>query len=111
MTVMSLTRLLLHAKTLTTPQTGKDQVERLLALGASRSEATSDLLTRSTKLAMTPLLNQMSVVGLVSIPGERVCVCVCGGGGMCVCVCVGGGGLQCMGMKSRQVQQQLHSWP
>jgi putative ABC transport system permease protein len=56
------------AATLNTP-TGKDQIERLLALGASRSEATSDLLTRSTKLAMTPLLNQMSVVGLVSIPG------------------------------------------
>jgi ABC-type iron transport system FetAB permease component len=52
-----------------TPHAGKDQIERLLALGASRTEATADLLSRSVKLAMTPLLNQMSVVGLVSIPG------------------------------------------
>lgn len=50
--------------------TGKDQIERLLALGASRSEATADLVCRSVKLAMTPLLNTMSVVGLVSIPGQ-----------------------------------------
>jgi putative ABC transport system permease protein len=48
---------------------GKDQIERLLALGASRWEATADLVGRSIKLAMTPLLNTMSVVGLVSIPG------------------------------------------
>jgi putative ABC transport system permease protein len=44
-------------------------VERLLALGGSRSEATKELLSRAVRLAMTPLLNQMSVVGLVSIPG------------------------------------------
>lgn len=44
-------------------------MERLLALGASRSEATRELLSRSVRLAMTPLLNQMSVVGIVSIPG------------------------------------------
>jgi len=44
-------------------------VERLLALGASSAEATKDLLSRAVRLAMTPLLNQMSVVGLVSIPG------------------------------------------
>jgi hypothetical protein len=49
--------------------TGKDQIERLLALGASRYEATADLVGRSVRLAMTPLLNTMSVVGLVSIPG------------------------------------------
>ena len=48
---------------------GREQVERLLALGASRSEATADLVGRSVKLAMTPSLNTMSVVGLVSIPG------------------------------------------
>lgn len=48
---------------------GADRIERLLALGATRWEATSELLVRATKTAMTPLLNQMSVVGLVSIPG------------------------------------------
>jgi len=60
-----------HATPLMSPcaDSGKDQIERLLALGASRSEATADLVGRSVKLAMTPLLNQMSVVGLVSIPG------------------------------------------
>ncbi|KAF6251822.1 hypothetical protein COO60DRAFT_581040 [Scenedesmus sp. NREL 46B-D3] len=49
--------------------TGADHIERLLSLGASRAEATRDLLGRAVRLAMTPLLNQMSVVGLVSIPG------------------------------------------
>jgi ABC-type iron transport system FetAB permease component len=38
-------------------------------MGATRMEATADLVGRSIKLAMTPLLNTMSVVGLVSIPG------------------------------------------
>lgn len=57
---------------------GKDQIERLLALGATRTEATADLVGRSIKLAMTPLLNTMSVVGLVSIPG----VCVVGWAGV-----------------------------
>jgi hypothetical protein len=44
-------------------------VERLLALGATRWEATRAPVSRAVRLAMTPLLNQMSVVGLVSIPG------------------------------------------
>lgn len=73
-------------------QTAKDQVERLLALGASRAEATADLVGRSVKLARTPLLNQMSVVGLVSIPGVGVVVVVVvvvGCGGVWVWGCVG----------------------
>ncbi|GBF92795.1 ABC transporter permease [Raphidocelis subcapitata] len=48
---------------------GADRVERLLALGATRWEATRAPTSRAVRLAMTPLLNQMSVVGLVSIPG------------------------------------------
>lgn len=44
-------------------------MERLLCLGATRAEACAGVLGRATRLAMTPLLNQMSVVGLVSIPG------------------------------------------
>ena len=50
---------------------GADRVEKLLALGATRWEATRAPVTRAVRLAMTPLLNQMSVVGLVSIPGGR----------------------------------------
>lgn len=68
------TRMLLrhpHAPpaTLNATLAGADHIERLLSLGASRAEATRDLLGRAVRLAMTPLLNQMSVVGLVSIPG------------------------------------------
>ncbi|KAK9810214.1 hypothetical protein WJX72_006730 [[Myrmecia] bisecta] len=49
--------------------TGKDRVELLLAFGASRWEATKQLVQRAVKLACTPILNQMNVVGIVSIPG------------------------------------------
>ena len=48
---------------------GKDRVELLLALGASRLEATRALLQHSVATALTPVLNQMAVIGLVSIPG------------------------------------------
>lgn len=47
----------------------KDSIELLLSFGATRMEATRDVLHRSIQLAMTPLLNSMSVVGIVSIPG------------------------------------------
>lgn len=80
-------------------------------MGASRAEATSDLLTRSVRLAMTPLLNQMSVVGLVSIPGMMTgqvrggegkgCVCGVGWGveGTGVCFCGGEWGREGGGMR------------
>jgi len=48
---------------------GGDRVERLLALGASRREATRALVGRAVRAAMTPTINGMNVVGLVSIPG------------------------------------------
>jgi Uncharacterised protein family (UPF0014) len=48
---------------------GKEKVEYLLALGATRWEATKGVLQRSMRVAMTPVLNQMNVVGIVSIPG------------------------------------------
>jgi len=47
----------------------KDSIEVLLAMGATRWEATSDVTKRSLQVAMTPLLNTMNVVGIVSIPG------------------------------------------
>jgi putative ABC transport system permease protein len=49
--------------------TGGDRVELLLALGASRREACRDAVARAVRLALTPILNQMNVIGLVWIPG------------------------------------------
>ena len=49
--------------------TGRDKVEALLVLGATRVEATREVVVRSIRLALTPLLNSMNVVGIVSVPG------------------------------------------
>lgn len=49
---------------------GRDRIEALLALGASRWEATrEDVFGKALRLGLTPTLNQMSVIGLVSLPG------------------------------------------
>jgi putative ABC transport system permease protein len=48
---------------------GKEKVEALLVLGATRVEATRDVVVRAIRLSLTPLLNSMNVVGIVSIPG------------------------------------------
>lgn len=48
---------------------GREKVESLLALGASRIEATREVVQRAARLALTPLLNSMNVVGIVAIPG------------------------------------------
>jgi putative ABC transport system permease protein len=48
---------------------GKDRIEQLLALGATRWEATQASIQRCVRMALTPILNQMNVVGIVSIPG------------------------------------------
>ena len=48
---------------------GKDRVELLLAMGASRWEATREAVSRSVRVACMPIINQMNVVGIVSIPG------------------------------------------
>ncbi len=48
---------------------GRDRVELKLAIGASRWEATQETLQRAVRVALTPILNQMNVVGIVSIPG------------------------------------------
>ena len=45
------------------------RVEQLLALGANRFEATAPLLRRALSTALLPLLNTLSVAGIVSIPG------------------------------------------
>ena len=49
--------------------TGGDRVEAMLCLGATRWEACSGAVARAARLAATPILNQLSVVGLVWIPG------------------------------------------
>lgn len=50
----------------------KHDVELLLALGATRWEASMSVLKSSIKLGMTPMLNMMHVTGLVAIPGKQL---------------------------------------
>jgi len=47
----------------------KDKIETYLAFGASRYEACRPIATEALRLALTPTINQMSVIGLISIPG------------------------------------------
>ena len=49
--------------------TGGDRIEMMLALGASRREACRDAVARAVRLALTPILNQLNVIGIVWIPG------------------------------------------
>lgn len=48
---------------------GKDSIEMLLALGASRWEALHGTLQTGALAAVMPVLDQMSVMGLVAMPG------------------------------------------
>lgn len=47
----------------------RDQVDGLLALGATRWEAARENVRRAVRTGMTPIINSMMIVGLVSIPG------------------------------------------
>jgi putative ABC transport system permease protein len=47
----------------------RDQVETLLALGATRWEAARLPVREATRAGMIPILNSMSVAGIVSLPG------------------------------------------
>lgn len=47
----------------------KDEVLSVIALGATTDEATNSFFKRSLKVALTPMINAMSSMGLVSIPG------------------------------------------
>ncbi|CAN8074750.1 unnamed protein product [Agarophyton chilense] len=47
----------------------KHDVELLLAMGATRWEASMNVVKSGIKLGLTPTLNTMSVAGLVAIPG------------------------------------------
>ncbi len=46
-----------------------EQVETLLSMGASPWEAVHDLVREAIRAAMTPTINALMVVGVVSIPG------------------------------------------
>lgn len=50
-------------------ESGDVGVEALLALGATRAEATRDVVSEAVRTGLVPILNTMSAVGLVTIPG------------------------------------------
>lgn len=47
----------------------RDKIETYLAFGATRFEACRPIGKEALKLALLPTVNQMSVIGLISIPG------------------------------------------
>src|ERR1700722_9999814 len=47
----------------------RDQVEALLALGATRWEAARPLVQQAVRTGLIPTINAMMVVGIVSLPG------------------------------------------
>lgn len=47
----------------------KDAIEMHLAFGASRWETARPICVRGIKLALLPILNSQSIMGLISIPG------------------------------------------
>jgi putative ABC transport system permease protein len=47
----------------------RDQIEELLALGASPRQATADAVRTALRAALVPTVNAMLTVGLVSLPG------------------------------------------
>lgn len=49
--------------------TRRDEVDTLLALGATRWEAARGPIRHALRTGMTPIINSMMVVGIVSLPG------------------------------------------
>ncbi|CAL1717221.1 unnamed protein product [Somion occarium] len=47
----------------------RDKVEMYLAFGASRFEASKPIAKEALRFALTPNINQMSVIGIIAIPG------------------------------------------
>ncbi|KAI0052324.1 UPF0014-domain-containing protein [Auriscalpium vulgare] len=47
----------------------RDKTETYLAFGASRLEACRPIAREALRLALTPTINQMSVLGIIAIPG------------------------------------------
>jgi len=50
-------------------QENKDKTEIYLAFGATRMEACRPIVVQALKLALTPPINSMSVLGIIAIPG------------------------------------------
>lgn len=50
-------------------RSGRDQIETLLTLGATRWEAAREAIRKALTTALTPIINSMMVVGIVSLPG------------------------------------------
>ena len=48
---------------------GRNTIEMILALGGSRWEAAQEAIRQAVRAGMIPTLNQMAVVGIVSLPG------------------------------------------
>ncbi|KAJ2956339.1 hypothetical protein NQZ79_g7802 [Umbelopsis isabellina] len=48
---------------------GQEKIETYLSFGATRWEAGLSVAVESVRLAMLPTINQMSVIGLIAIPG------------------------------------------
>jgi len=46
-----------------------DRIEFMLSKGADRWEAVKPVVRRAVKMGLTPLINQLSVIGIVAIPG------------------------------------------
>jgi len=57
------------AATLKELHDNRDKTETMLAMGASRYEACLPIARDALTLALTPVINQMSVLGIISIPG------------------------------------------
>ncbi|MFT5289135.1 MAG: putative ABC transport system permease protein [Planctomycetota bacterium] len=47
----------------------RDRVEALLALGATRRQASRDVVRRAVRTGLVPILNSMVAVGIIAIPG------------------------------------------
>ncbi|KDR68579.1 hypothetical protein GALMADRAFT_231226 [Galerina marginata CBS 339.88] len=50
-------------------QENRDKTEIYLAFGASRTEACRPIVIQALKIALTPPINSMSVLGIIAIPG------------------------------------------
>jgi len=50
-------------------QENRDKVEIYLAFGATRVEACRPIAIQALKLALTPTINNMNVIGIIAIPG------------------------------------------
>lgn len=61
---------------------GRGRVEMSLALGATRWEAAQEPARQAVRAGMIPTLNQMAVVGLVSLPGMMTGQVLAGGSPM-----------------------------